>query len=178
MKGKNKMKKIFLIGLSVVLLITGCASKSDSQNNAIPTHSPQIIPQSEITPAFSLNEEGFFESEDVSLRLITDEINPLTLWLDFEIVNHSGNEYSYGEEFALYTLEDGLWVYNETLPQSSWNAHEIILMPFSSNHGSISIDSFFGTLDEGFYRIEKDIFSAGGGVFLVTTEFEVEEIEK
>jgi hypothetical protein len=174
------MKRIlFAVPVILSLLISACAA----EQAAVPAHSPQLSPppavaESAEDAAVSLDEHGTSESADVSFHIRTNQINVLTSWLDFDIANHSANEYSYGEEITLYRLADAKWEYVELLPESDWNQIGIILTPFSTNSGSIDLSRLYGELHEGMYRIEKDIFSVDGDAYSVAAEFEVGEIEK
>ena len=169
------MKKIFFaLPMILMLFIAACGAedspsregRSPREEAAVPTHSPQFS-----IPIIA-------ENADISFHIRTNPINILTSWLDFDIINHSAGEYIYGEELALYRFENHQWEYIETLSEVVWHDIGIILMPFSVNSGSIDLEYLFGRLDEGEYRVEKDVFAENGDAHLITVEFEVEELEK
>ncbi|MDR2531930.1 MAG: hypothetical protein LBC82_03710 [Oscillospiraceae bacterium] len=162
--------------LVTALLISGCAlkmpdmpgaSSAESDNPALPANSGSFADEPrELTPS-----EVFF-------RIRTMNVTTATSWLDYEITNNTTLEFTYGEDFMLFRHEDSGWEYVDMNTGAGWNDIGIILVPGSVNNGSIDIGHFFGELDAGFYRIEKDIFSEEGEWLVTATEFTVLEEEK
>ncbi|MCL2108641.1 MAG: hypothetical protein FWH20_04755 [Oscillospiraceae bacterium] len=120
-----------------------------------------------------------FDTAKVSFRLITKNITTGTSWIDFELINESDAELSYGENFLLYETGDENRLV-EPLPGRDRHTLQLILMPHSSNFGSFDIGYFYGELEPGTYRIEKALSmeNSQGGEFVSAVEFEVFEVDK
>ena len=176
------MKRLLLaIPIALALVLGACSGGEE----AVPTHTPQVAetpaPQAPEVPASEaavLGEASPQESTDVSLRIKTNPINIMTSWLDFDITNHSGNEFAYGEQFTLYHLRDGSWVYVEMRPDAAWDDMGVLLMPYSVNSGSLEISRFYTGLEEGRYKVEKDIYTVEGEVELIAVEFTIDDFAK
>jgi len=174
------MKRIFSVFL-VFLAFLACACAPESEKP--PESTGQAPPQNDAFPAPAAHIDVFSEAPreltdvEVVFRIRTSYVTNETSWLDFEIVNLTANEYTYGEDFMLFRLEEGDWDYVDTLESVSWNDIGLILAPFSINNGSIDLGYYFGALESGFYRIEKDVFRNGGWCY-ISAEFTVYEDEK
>jgi len=174
------MKRIFSVFLVITTLFASACAPGPEKT---PETTGQASPQNDPSPAPAAYIDVFSEAPreltdvEVVFRIRTSFVTNETSWLDFEIVNLTANEYTYGEDFMLFKFEDDDWNYVDTLESAGWNDISLILAPFSINNGSIDLGYYFEELEAGLYRIEKDIFRNGGWCY-VSAEFTVFEEEK
>lgn len=171
--------KIKLIVLFAVLMLFFIACSNSENVPRIPPRQDENPPEAPVVPAnaSSFTEPGSISASEVSFKILTGNIDTGTSWLDYEIVNHTTREFSYGEDFLLLISRNNNWEYVDTIPGRGWHDLSLVLMPGSSNSGSFDIEYFFGELEAGVYKIEKDIFN-GNDAFVLSVRFEVEEAEK
>ncbi|MCL2077615.1 MAG: hypothetical protein FWH08_04325 [Oscillospiraceae bacterium] len=168
-------RKSLVLALISALLFSACVRESETARPYVPPQaefSPSAVFEEAVPTGASVSAPREFSATEAALNLKTSPITTDTDWLDYEIVNHTAAEYTYGEDFTLFRDKDGGWEYVDMLPDSGWNDIGIILTPHSVNNGSIDIGHFFGTLSMGTYRIEKDVFSEDEA-FIAAVEFEV-----
>ena len=164
-------KKLFALLAIMTLFTPACAEQTHTRPYPETAQSADIPANSDYS--FVMPEELSFT--EVAFQMKTSPVTSAASWLDYEIVNHTSEEFTYGEDFALFKEVNGSWEYVNTLPGAGFEDYRMILAPYSVNGGSLDIGYFYGELSEGSYRIEKDIFSEDTP-YITVVEFVVANI--
>lgn len=77
------------------------------------------------------------------------------------ITNLSDNEYIFGAPYTLEIERDGAWFVYPPKEELAWNDIAYILEPGGSNEETIAINSQYGTLESGTYRVVKTFMQLG-----------------
>ena len=143
------MKKPYVFIVSIVLLVSLLsACNGQSKDNAFDAGSLEksIYKTSEQSADISMKvKEYFFE--------IQVEKFPLT------ITNHSDKEYTFGIEPILEVESDETWYVLPLKEDAAWDALGYILPANGECEEVFDIDSFYGKLSVGKYRVVKRFFS-------------------
>jgi len=143
-------KQITTLGLIVLILLAslaGCNSATDEPTDA--ENNAQSTSTADNTPLEANVLDG--------VEMIIQDVSPSGL--SFSIDNQTDNEYTYGEDFALYTLNNGTWERVEAIIEY-WAFNDIgyTISPNSTtDERTIDWLWLFGELPDGEYRIQKNV---------------------
>lgn len=101
------------------------------------------------------------ETADISVVMTPSEIDKNAESATLVITNLSDNEYIFGAPYALETQRDGAWFVYPPKEELAWIDIAYILEPGGSNEETISINSLYGTLESGTYRVVKTFMQLG-----------------
>ena len=94
------------------------------------------------------------KSNDIVISIKEQKEKDLTL----SIENKTNNEYVYGYEFYLEQENDGKWNNVPFLKDVAFIEIGIILKPKGINNEKIKLETYFGKLEKGKYRIIKEFY--------------------
>lgn len=104
--------------------------------------------------------------EDASIAMGTDTLN-----LHFE--NSGDTEYSFGMEPHLDIEVNGVWYVVPTVEDAAWIEIAYILPANGTADLEFPLNTFYGSLPAGQYRIVKPMYTAAGNTFAIA-EFTIE----
>lgn len=93
----------------------------------------------------------------------------------FVLQNQGDGRYTYGYEYSLERQIDGQWTEIVLNPPLTWNAQVLYLEPGSLTEFEVDLTIGFGELEEGIYRLRKDIKDEEGNHFVLYAEFAVSD---
>jgi hypothetical protein len=110
---------------------------------------------------------------DVTIMIKEERITKDTKELSFLLINESDNEYFYGVDPILEKKEKDEWYTIPVKKNVFWPAIAYMLMPESEKEETFEIETYYGSLEKGRYRIVKKLFSEGNEIIAIG-EFEVD----
>ena len=124
------MKKIFVIILAAILLLTGCGAGNKS---------------------LGVSEEVITDTDILKIKITSFSASEIAL----EITNSSKCEVGYEEYYSIEFFEDGNWHILKPKYEASFIEVAYILEKESTSTWGDSISRIYGELPEGEYRIIK-----------------------
>ncbi len=112
-------------------------------------------------------------SGDVTIKITEGTITEDTENISFLLINESENEYFYGIDPILEKQDNNEWYTVPLKKDVFWPAIAYLLMPESEKEETFEIETYYGSLGKGRYRIIKKLFSEGNEI-IAAGEFEVD----
>ncbi|NZA38615.1 immunoglobulin-like domain-containing protein [Eubacterium callanderi] len=104
----------------------------------------------------------------ITMSVVKADITPNTEELSVLVVNHSGEDQSYGRIFYLEREENSQWLPVSPLPGAAFEKAMVFLPPNTANEETLDIGTYYGSLQPGSYRVIKTFGDAyASGTFYV-----------
>lgn len=129
------------------------------------------------SPARELEPSPYGEDDqmaDISITMAQSVIDKNAESATLIITNRSEDEYIFGVPYGLETERDGAWFTYQPKEEQAWIDIAYILEPGGSNEETISINSLYGTLERGRYRVVKTFMQLGAPEGVAFAMFTVE----
>lgn len=100
----------------------------------------------------------------IMMSVVKADITPNTEELTVLMVNHSGEDQTYGRIFYLEREENSQWLPVTPLPDTAFEEIGILLPPDTANEETMDIGTYYGRLQPGSYRVIKtfgDTYASG-----------------
>ena len=110
---------------------------------------------------------------DVTITITEETITEKTTEISFLLINDSDNEYYYGVDPILEKKEKDEWYTIPVKKKVFWPAIAYMLLAESEKEETFEIETYYGSLNKGRYRIVKKLFSDGDEIIAIG-EFEVD----
>ncbi len=172
------MKKMIMYGMVLTLFIccfAACGSVSsdsvsESESSSTETENSEtenktgseseIQDNSEETEQEAAGDEGSesADNESVSMKFVELQEEASGLTAIFSIENSSDSVIYYGAEFTLEKSVDDAWESCDLMENADWNALLYELQPDETDDITVYIETYYGELTEGSYRITKTVY--------------------
>lgn len=126
---------------------------------------PTEIPTPSLVKTTSFSLEKYTEDNasivlSVAEKAITQDAGKLSVYM----INHSGEDQTYGRIFYLEREENSQWLPVTPLPDTAFEEIGILLPPDTANEETMDIGTYYGRLQPGSYRVIKtfgDTYASG-----------------
>ena len=135
---KKKLLCLVLIGIFSFTLV-GCTNESKNNSVDIGEKSKYVLRNDLVS--ISVNEESLTNSKAT-----------------FTLINHTDENYDYGEPYLIEYEKDGIWYKIVPINDMNFNMIAYILKPKESREITVDWEYHYGKLSPGKYRLIKDVF--------------------
>lgn len=180
----NKPSKIFLVIIIILLVIlaimivlylhmrNSITNITNSTNMTRPNSN--VVINNNIVLKNDVSKEKDYSIDTNKVKIEIDESTITPISISIIIINNNENQLFYGEEFKIQKNVNGNWKYIDYVSDKLyWNSIAMITKGKSQTTSKLDIEHYYGKLDNGIYRVEKNVNGNSGGVSIYSNEFEI-----
>ena len=165
---KKYWKVLSISGIAAILLIVLFVFMNTQKDK------PQKDKQ-KLSESLFCNRTDLMDSDDVKMVLDKDIYQSLDDEISFYLLNNSEEMYTYGEACYIEMLNENGW--NYVVPDGGIQLVDVVLNMLSANHKSenysIPLKGRYSHLQNGTYRIYKEVTDENRNTYVIYAEFQV-----